>query len=143
MAGETTRSPGQYMRGSCYALAMYLHDRTDLALYGLFDTHGTMHHAFVADPQSGTAYDGRGRTSLSTVMRFRDQPCRGEIVRPTDRTTVAQYAEEARACPFRSHDPSDADVRRFVMRGGFPTLRRKTARPVAASTGAPADARRE
>jgi hypothetical protein len=125
MAGETTQSPGQYMRGSCFALALYLADRSDFTLFGLFDEAGAMHHAFVANPETGTAFDGRGRTSMSGVLRFRGLPCAGQQVRPVERALVATYAEEARTSPWTAFDPSDAEIRRFVQRGGFPTLRRK------------------
>lgn len=125
MAGETTQSPGQYMRGSCYALALYLADRTDLQLYGCFSETGALHHAFVADPVSGQGYDGRGPISLTTVLHFRGQICAGSAVRPVERALVAEYAEEARTCPFRPHDPSEAEIRRFIQRGRFPALRRK------------------
>lgn len=119
MAGESWRSPGRYMRGGCYALAAYLADRSDYALYGCFDDAGTMHHAFVADPETGQAYDGRGAVRLDSVTRLRGRLSAGQSVRPIDRATLDLWAAQALDAP------SEAEIRRFVAQGGFPPLRRK------------------
>ena len=119
MVGESWRNPGRYMRGGCYALAAYLADRSDYSLHGCFDPEGTLHHAFVADPATGQAYDGRGAVRIEGVTRFRGRASAGEIVRPVDRATVDAYAAKA------PEAPSDAEIRRFIAQGGFPTLRRK------------------
>ncbi len=130
MAGETNQSPGKYMKGACFRLALYLYDRTDLTLYGLFDESGEMHHAFVVDPPSGIGYDARGRTSQSTVTAFKGRLSQGQFVRPTTREIVADYADRA------PDDASDGEIRRFIMRGRFPTLQRKKVRTLPSAPAA-------
>jgi hypothetical protein len=48
------------MRGGCYVLALWLHNKTGLPLYGLWDKKGEIAHAFVYDPATNLAYDARG-----------------------------------------------------------------------------------
>ncbi|MFX7491408.1 hypothetical protein ABTJ25_19215, partial [Acinetobacter baumannii] len=85
------------------------------------DAEGTLHHAFVADPATGQAYDGRGAVRIDGVTQFRGRASAGQIVGPVDRATVDRCAAQALDAT------TDAEIRRFVGQGGFPTLRRKRA----------------
>ena len=79
-----------FMRGGCFVLALWLHRRTKLPLYGLWDAD-TLHHAFVYDPATDTAYDARGaHHGLASVKLYRRQASAGIDVRPA---TVAEVQE--------------------------------------------------
>lgn len=108
------------MRGWCYALALYLADRSTMELYGCRDEDGVIHHAFVYDSVAGVAYDGRGRTSLDYVTRYRGVTCAGKHVGPAPRQEIEELARE-----LAYKGPNDGEIRRFIAKGGFPELSRK------------------
>ena len=61
------RVVSEYTRGQCFSLAIALHRRHGLPLYGAKDASGLIHHVFVV--YSGRAVDIRGSMSLDTVAR--------------------------------------------------------------------------
>lgn len=86
---------GEFMRGGCFVLALYLHTKTKLPLYGLWDGD-VMHHAFVYDAATDTAYDARGaHQGLETIKYYRGLPSKGVAVRPATVAEVRCHAEFA------------------------------------------------
>ena len=71
LAGAVTRAPDhllrRYLRGGCFALAHEAARISGLPLMGLRDTDGAVHHAFVADPGTGTSWDIRGALPIARV----------------------------------------------------------------------------
>lgn len=57
----------RYLRGGCFALAREAARISGLPLMGLRDAAGAVHHAFVADPDTGEAWDIRGRLPISRI----------------------------------------------------------------------------
>lgn len=71
LAGAVTRAPDhllrRYLRGGCFALAREAARISGLPLMGLRDAEGAVHHAFVADPGTGIAWDIRGALPIGSV----------------------------------------------------------------------------
>lgn len=86
------RDEAEFMRGGCFALALHLHRKTGLPLYGLADTAGHFHHAFVLDGDH--ALDARGRVPLALIRLYKSRVCAGERLQelPID-TAEALMAE--------------------------------------------------
>lgn len=57
----------RYLRGGCFTLAYEAARISGLPLMGLRDETGAVHHAFVADPETGEAWDIRGRCPVSRI----------------------------------------------------------------------------
>lgn len=91
---EAMPTEGDLMASGCYGLAIVLHEKTGLPLWGLFDDKGACHHAFVYDADTDIAYDARGGLSLSDVMSYRGEPCRGTIAGVLDKNTCEALAVE-------------------------------------------------
>lgn len=94
-------SADAFMRGGCFMLALWLHHKTGLPLYGLYDAQDRMHHAFVYDPASETAYDARGaHRGLDRIRYYQGRSSAGELARPATVEDVQGHAalaeEEAR-----------------------------------------------
>lgn len=70
-----------FLRGGCYALAAWLHLKTELPIYGLFDDHGLMHHAMVGDHDGQALYDARGKVSADWAHMIRGRRCMGTNLR--------------------------------------------------------------
>lgn len=83
-----------FMKGGCYSLALWLHRKTGLTIYGLFDGD-QMHHAMVGD--GTTFYDARGRVSLATVRHFRGRLGAGTEIRATTPEDCEDYIELIKA----------------------------------------------
>lgn len=103
-----------YLKGGCYALALWLHRKTELPLYGLFDDQGRMHHALVGDHDGQTLYDARGRVTAEWAFMQRGRPCAGRNLRETIAEDVEDMCEMARH--FHRIDPSDRQVAAFVRK---------------------------
>lgn len=57
----------RYLRGGCFLLAHEAARISGLPLMALRDGRGEVHHAFVADPETGTAWDIRGRMPVPRI----------------------------------------------------------------------------
>ena len=57
----------RYLRGGCFALAHEAARISGLPLMALRDGQGEVHHVFVADPETGTAWDIRGRVPIDRI----------------------------------------------------------------------------
>lgn len=58
----------RYLRGGCFALAIELHRKTGLPLWGLM-LDEELHHAFVADGDADLAIDIRGQMPIDAVSK--------------------------------------------------------------------------
>jgi hypothetical protein len=108
-----------FMRGGCFILALWLHKRSKLPLYGLWDTNDVMHHAFVYDPATDTAYDARGaHRGLENIKLYRGQAGAGTEVRPASVAEVQEHDTDARyeANIWGRDIPSPRAVAAFVRR---------------------------
>lgn len=76
----------EWMRGKCWDMAVALHEKTSLPLYGLFDQHGGCHHAFVLDAELNMGLDARGTMPVDRLKRG----CAGQEVRPLAREAIEQ-----------------------------------------------------
>lgn len=72
-----------FLRGGCYALAAWLHLKTELPIFGLFDDGGLMHHAMVGDHDGTALYDARGKVSPDWAFIIRGHRCMGTNLRET------------------------------------------------------------
>lgn len=70
-----------FLRGGCYALAAWLHLKTELPIYGLFDDGGLMHHAMVGDHDGQVLYDARGKVTAEWAYMIRGHRCMGTNLR--------------------------------------------------------------
>lgn len=103
-----------FLKGGCYALALWLHRKTELPLYGLFDDQGLMHHAMVGDHDGKVMYDARGRVSADWAHMMRGRACAGRNLRETNVEDLEDMCEMARQ--FHGIDPSDRQVAGFVRK---------------------------
>lgn len=103
-----------FLRGGCYALALWLHRKTELPLYGLFDDHGEMHHALVGDHEGETFHDARGRVPVACVRTIRGRRCAGEHLREVSVEEVE--ATRDLALKFGNINPSDRQVAAFARK---------------------------
>lgn len=76
----TGTDQGLCMTGGCFALALALHKRSRLPIYGLYDNGGNIHHAFVKDGDYGI--DARGRVPIRDIRFYRGRPSAGQHIRP-------------------------------------------------------------
>ena len=68
----------EYMSGGCFALALYLHEKTGLPLLSLADDDGHVHHACVSIPD-GRFADARGiLPDLYSLIRYKGRLCAGQ-----------------------------------------------------------------
>lgn len=68
----------KWMRGMCWDVAIVLSQELGLPMMGLYDQHGSCHHAFVLDAENDIAIDARGRIPLQSVKLN----CTGQDIRP-------------------------------------------------------------
>lgn len=91
----TEATQNNFMRGGCFILALWLHAKTKLPLYGLWEGD-VMHHAFVYDAATDTAFDARGsHKGLEGIKYYQGLPSKGTEVRPTSVAEVRDHAEMA------------------------------------------------
>lgn len=86
------KNQDRFMRGGCYAMALWLANKTGLPIYGLFDDRDGLHHAFVLDTVKNVAYDARGAVPMDRIMIYRGRRSSGTIVRPASRGEVEHLA---------------------------------------------------
>lgn len=82
----------EFLRGGCYALAIWLHQRTGLQLVGLYDEDGTLHHAMVANDAADMVYDARGAVPVQVASLLRGRRCAGTILKPASTADVMKLA---------------------------------------------------
>lgn len=59
----------RYLSGGCWTLAPLLAKMLKLPMFGLQDERGDIHHVFVVDKATATAFDIRGSMPLSEIGR--------------------------------------------------------------------------
>jgi len=106
-----------FLRGGCYALALWLHGKTDLPLYGLYDDHGEMQHAMVGDHDAERFYDARGRVPAVAVRMMRGRPCAGSDLRET--TVEEVRAMRDLAARHGNPSPTDRQVAAFARKSPY------------------------
>jgi hypothetical protein len=111
-------SESDFMSGGCYALALWLHRRCSLPLYGLYDAESVLHHAFIQDTKSGTFYDARGEhNSIKSIRHYRGIASRGTVIRSVSLAVVQEYARdvvEIARIMGRKPPPSIRTIAHFV-----------------------------
>ena len=78
----------KYLRSGCIDLAVALHRRLGLPLYGAFDKRGSLHHVFVV--KDGQAIDIRGRIPLADVAT--GSRAEGGTIEPMTEKEVEKHA---------------------------------------------------
>lgn len=107
----------RYLRGGCFALAIELHRKTGLPLWGLL-LDDELHHAFVLDPDQGVAIDIRGGMSIEAVRKG---------ARYEETLEAREISEEKIMETVFSFDPEDLREARRSIRDhlrGLPPKRR-------------------
>lgn len=104
-----------YLRGGCYALAAWLHLKTDLPIYGLFDDDGLMHHAMVGDHDGQTLYDARGRISPEWAFMIRGRRCMGTNLREATLQDLRDMHELNTA--LGGFNPTERQIRSSTSQG--------------------------
>jgi hypothetical protein len=74
----------KWMRGHCWDMAIALHEKTKLPIYGLFDKRGDCHHAFVWDESISVGIDARGALMMSGLRAG----CAGQESKPLARDDI-------------------------------------------------------
>lgn len=105
----------RYLRGGCYALAHEAARISGLPLMGLRDAGGAVHHAFVADPGSGEAWDIRGRMPVASVGD--GSAVADPRITPLDASELLDLLGDA--CPY-TLDAAARTVRTYLVPAGLP-----------------------
>lgn len=104
------------MRGGCFAMALWLHRKTELPLYGLFDEAGDMHHALVLDEAEDVFYDARGRVQRNLVGFSNGRRSAGTILR--EATVAEVQAFQATAASLTGIAPTDRQLAKYARETG-------------------------
>lgn len=114
-AGAPEHLIRRYLRGGCYALAHEAARISGLPLMGLRDASGALHHAFVADPEAGTAWDVRGRMPIISVGE--GSAVTAPRITPLDASELLDLLGDA--CPY-ALDAAARTVRTYLVPAGLP-----------------------
>jgi hypothetical protein len=105
----------RYLRGGCYALAHEAARISGLPLMGLRDASGAVHHAFVADPDTGSAWDVRGRMPVASVGD--GSAVIDPRITPLEASELLDLLGDA--CPY-ALDAAARTVRTYLVPAGLP-----------------------